>query len=141
MDRRRIAQAAIGLNGLFALPIGVQATVAPRSFYDDFPLGRGWVALLGGTYDEHLVRDVGSFFLALAIVSVWAWWRPSLVRPMAVAWLVQGLLHLVFHLRHLQHFTGIDKVGQTASLATIPILAAVALWADVTASDEVVSVD
>ena len=134
MDRQRIAQVAVGVNGVFALPLGLQAAFTPRSFFDDFPLGRGWVAMVGGSYDEHLVRDVGGLFLALAIASIWAWWRPQLVRPLAVAWLLQGLLHFTFHLRHLQHFEGFDKVAQTASLATIPAVAAIALWADATAT-------
>src|SRR5437879_910064 len=40
-----------------AFGVGVQAAFFPRSFYDDFPMGRGWVAM-DGRYNEHLVRDV-----------------------------------------------------------------------------------
>ena len=46
------------------LGVGLQALFTPRSFYDDFPLGRGWVAM-DGPYNQHLVRDVGSLNLAL----------------------------------------------------------------------------
>ena len=42
---------------------GLYALFAPVSFYEDFPLGRGWVELLPA-YSEHLVRDVGGLFLA-----------------------------------------------------------------------------
>lgn len=55
---------------MFMLPTALQAAFAPRSWYDDFPLGRGWIAAEGSTYDEHLVRDVGVLFLALIIVSM-----------------------------------------------------------------------
>ncbi|MGH9133454.1 MAG: hypothetical protein ACRDZZ_05925, partial [Ilumatobacteraceae bacterium] len=101
----------------------------PESFFDDFPFGRGWVAAEGGVYDEHLVRDVGVLFLALIVVTVWALWRRQAARPVAVAWLLQGVLHLGYHLGHLDGYDGIDKVGQVASLAAIPVLALVALWA------------
>ncbi len=112
------------------LPTGLQAALFPRSFHDDFPLGRGWIAATGGVYDEHLVRDVGALFLALSIVSVWAWWRGALCAPLAVAWLVSGPLHLVFHLRHLDHLDGLDRVAMVASLAVVPPLAVAALLAE-----------
>ena len=38
---------------LSAAVIAVQGTIAPRSFYDGFPFGRGWVELLP-PYNEHL---------------------------------------------------------------------------------------
>ena len=53
---------ALGLIAVFMLPAGIQATFAPRSFFDDFPLGRGWISHTGDAYNEHLVRDVGACF-------------------------------------------------------------------------------
>ena len=50
-------------------------------------------------------------------------------RPVAVAWLVQGVLHLVFHAGHLDGYDTVDKVGLIVSLITVPSLALVALWA------------
>ena len=41
----------------------LRAASPRRSFYEDFPLGRGWVEALPA-YSEHLVRDVGGLFLA-----------------------------------------------------------------------------
>ena len=55
------------LLALGNLGVGIQAAFTPRSFYDDFPLGRGWVAL-DGPYNQHLVRDVGSLNLALVVL-------------------------------------------------------------------------
>jgi hypothetical protein len=124
------ARAVIVLLGLMFVPTAIQAAFFPRSFHDDFPLGRGWVTLDGGAYNEHAVRDVGALFLALAIVSVWAWYHAALCRPVGVAWLVQGLLHLWYHIGHLDHFDAADKVGMIGSLGAVPVLAVVALVLD-----------
>jgi hypothetical protein len=122
------ARVSLGLIAVFMLPAGLQAAFMPESFYEDFPLGRGWIAAEGGTYDEHLVRDVGFLFIALIIVTVWAVWKRSDPRPVAIAWLVQGIGHVVYHAGHLDGYDGIDKVGMTGSLIAIPVLAAIALW-------------
>lgn len=129
MRARRIEQLALGLIALFMLPAGLQAAFAPRSFFDDFPLGRGWISHDGDPYNEHLVRDVGVLFLALIVVTVWAVWREGLGRTVAIAWLVQGVLHLWYHIGHVDEFDAADKIGMIGSLVTIPVLAAVALWA------------
>lgn len=120
----RILVAALGL---MFLPAGVQGALWPRSFYDDFPLGRGWIVGSAGPYNEHLVRDVGALFLALAIVSIWAWWRPALCLPASVAWLVQGALHLAFHIQHLDALDGIDRIGMLGSLVFVPLASLAAL--------------
>ena len=129
MNRRRIEQFALGLVALFMLPAGLQAAFAPRSFFDDFPLGRSWIAHEGDAYNEHLVRDVGALFLALIVVTVWTLVRDRPARPVAAAWLVQGTLHLAYHAGHLDGFDTVDKVGLVGSLVSIPVLALVALWA------------
>ncbi len=127
-----MARACLGAIGLFMLPAGVQAAFAPRSFFDDFPVGRGWIAAEGGSYDEHLVRDVGVLFLALIIVTLWAAWRGEFLVPVAVAWLVQGVGHFAYHAGHLDGMAGVDRVGLVVSLVLIPALAALALGAIVT---------
>ena len=55
------------LMAFCSLGVGLQALFTPRSFYDDFPFGRGWVAM-DGPYNEHLVRDVGSLNLAIVVL-------------------------------------------------------------------------
>ena len=69
--RRRVEHVALGLIAVLMLPAGLQAAFAPRSFFDDFPLGRGWIAHSGDAYNEHLVRDVGALFLAMIMVTGW----------------------------------------------------------------------
>lgn len=129
MSSARIERYALLLISVFMLPTAVQATFAPRSWFDDFPLGRGWIAAEGGAYDEHLVRDVGVLFLALVIVTAWAAMRSELTRAVSVAWLVQGVLHLVYHVGHLDGLGAADQAALVVSLASIPILALIALWA------------
>ncbi len=124
-----MARACLGAIGLLMLPAGVQAAFAPRSFFDDFPIGRGWIAAEGGSYDEHLVRDVGVLLLALIIVTFWAAWRGEFLVPVAVAWLVQGVGHLAYHVGHLDGVAGVDRVGLVGSLVVIPALATLALGA------------
>ena len=111
------------------LPAGLQAAFAPRSFFDDFPLGRGWISAGDAAYDEHLVRDVGGLFLALIVVTLWSAWRREAMTAVAMAWLVQGVLHLGYHVGHLDGLGGTDKVGLVVSLTLVPILALVALLA------------
>ena len=108
---------------------GLQATLSPTSFYDGFPLGRAWVQMLP-PYNEHLIRDVGDFYIAFAILFAWAAWRPAreLVIPLASAWSVAALLHFVFHARHLDGFAVGDAIALLATLATVlalPVLAIV----------------
>lgn len=129
MNRQRLQSTLLLIIAVFTLPAGLQAAFAPRSFYDDFPLGREWIARDGGAYNEHLVRDVGALFLALIIVTVWTALRNRPARPVAVAWLVQGVLHFVYHVGHLDGYETADKVGLIGSLISIPILALVVLWA------------
>jgi hypothetical protein len=99
--------------------IGLWAAFAPRSFYVNFPGdGHTWVAL-DGPYNEHLVRDVGALNLALTVVTLFALFALTrqLVLATACSWLVYGVPHLVYHLRHLSPFSGSDAVEIPVSLA------------------------
>lgn len=111
---------------VFMAPVGIQAALWPRSFFDDFPIGRGWVVGAGGAYNEHLVRDVGVLFLALVLATVWTAVTRAGDRALAVAWIVQGVGHLAFHAAHLHDLGSADRVGLLASLVVIPLLA---VWA------------
>ena len=115
------------LIAVFMLPVGVQAALFPRSFFEDFPLGRGWVVMTGGAYNEHLVRDVGVLFVALVVATAWTAWTREGDRAVAVAWIVQGVAHLAFHAAHLHHLSGGDQAGLLGSLILIVVLAVAAL--------------
>jgi hypothetical protein len=129
MSRQRVQRVCLALIAAFMLPTALQAAFWPQSFFDDFPMGRSWIAHQGDAYNEHLVRDVGALFLAMVIVTAWAVWRRGPYRPIAVAWLAQGALHLVYHAGHLDGYAGIDKIGLVGSLVAVPALAIVTLWA------------
>ena len=114
-----------------AFGVGVQAAFFPRSFYDDFPFGRGWVAM-DGRYNEHLVRDVGALNLALLVVTIGAIFvgLRALSRITAIAWLVYSVPHLVYHWRHLtMAMPGFDKVAMIGSLS-VPVIAAIIVLFD-----------
>ena len=105
---------------------GLWAVVAPRSFFDGFPgAGRHWTAELPA-YSEHLVTDVGAFYLAFALLLAWAALRPSreLVVPVCSAFALFSTLHLAWHAAHLDGLTTFDAVAQTASLAAVLIASA-----------------
>ena len=109
--------------------VGVWAGFAPRAFYDDFPgLGRMWVAV-DGPYNEHLVRDVGWLNLALTVATVWAavTLTRTLVIAVLMAWLVTSVPHLAYHVANLDGLATADRVGELASLALVPLVAAVLL--------------
>ena len=107
------------LAGGAAVP-GLWALLAPRSFYEDFPGTGHWVARLP-EYSEHLVTDVGAFYLAFALLFAWAAARPSraLVVPVSVAWGLFSVPHLVWHSAHLGTFDTGNAIAQTASLVVV----------------------
>lgn len=122
----RILLAGLGMP---ALVIGAWAAFAPRSFYENFPgFGQVWVRP-DGPFNEHLVRDVGDLNLALALVTLAAaaWCTPLLARLVAGAWLVEGMPHLVYHLRHLDPLASDAKVASIAGLAIVPAVSLVLL--------------
>jgi hypothetical protein len=130
---RRVANAQRVLLAILSVSgatVGAWAAFAPRAFYDNFPgLGQIWVSV-DGPYNEHLVRDVGSLNLALAVLSVCA--LVSLARSTTVAtglaWLVYGVPHFVYHARHLGPFDGTQGIAVLSSVASTSVVALVILW-------------
>jgi nucleoside-diphosphate-sugar epimerase len=113
-----------------AIGVGFQAAFTPRSFYTDFPFGRGWVAM-DGRYNEHLIRDVGVLNLALLVVTLGALWvgTRAIARVAAASWLVYSVPHLVYHARHLtMDMPGLEKVVLIGSLS-VPVLVALVILA------------
>jgi len=112
----------IGLGFVQAVD-GVWALLAPRSFYDDFPPGRGgWVSALPA-YNEHLLRDVGGLFLATGVVMLWAGWRLErrLVAVALVSYLCFALPHAIYHVFNLEPYGTTDAVGNVVTL-TLTVL-------------------
>jgi hypothetical protein len=111
--------------------IGILAAFAPRSFYDAFPFGRAWVEMLP-PYNQHLISDVGGFYLGFALLFAWAAvsLHRALVVPLCTAWILTALLHFEYHVTHLDGWDVGDAVAQTVLLALVlalPMAAAVAV--------------
>jgi nucleoside-diphosphate-sugar epimerase len=120
-----VTRLLLWLLAVSALALGLQAEFTPRAFYDEFPFGRGWVAM-DGRYNEHLIRDFGALNLAIFVLTVGALFvgTRAISRVAAASWIVYSVPHLVYHLRHLTMvMPGVDKVGMVVSLS-LPILAA-----------------
>ena len=118
-------RAILAVTALIGLYVGGWAAVVPRSFYDSFPgLGSVWVAV-DGPYNEHLVRDVGTLYVALAAASIVAAasHRADAGRVVGVAWIVFSIPHLSYHLAHLDGFSVKDVVGQVVALGATVVLA------------------
>lgn len=125
-----VVRATLGIVGAIQLTDGVYALLAPRSFYDDFPLGRGWVEVLPA-YNEHLVRDVGALFIATALFLLAAaiWPERRLVRIATVSFLAFSVPHFVYHAFNLEPYDTADLVGNVIGLLVLVIPPAVVLAA------------
>ncbi len=115
MTLRRILLVVTAAIGAF---VGLWAASWPTSFYDSFPgLGRVWIAV-DGPFNEHLIRDVGALYLALAAASIAATLTrgPEPGRVVGVAWTVFGLPHLVYHAAQFGGMALVDVIGNVVGL-------------------------
>jgi hypothetical protein len=125
-------QRIVAVLAVAAAVTGVWAAAFPLSFYTDFPApGRHWVSALG-PYNEHLTRDVGGLFLALLVLSVLAWRRPTptTLRMTGGAWLIFNAEHFLWHVLHLDVFPAADKIGNVVALGGLLILSVLLLLPD-----------
>ncbi|WP_329129352.1 hypothetical protein OG552_03090 [Streptomyces sp. NBC_01476] len=113
---RRVLLLVVAAVGAY---VGVWAYFLPTSWYRAFPgLGLHWLPVLG-PYNEHLARDVGALYLALAVLSLSAarWARDNrLAAVTGLTWLVFSVPHLAFHLRHLDMYRTSDQVLNVLAL-------------------------
>lgn len=130
MQAPRTTRSALWLLCASAALIGLTATIAPRSFYDDFPFVTDWVNLLP-PYNEHLVTDVGGLYLGFAVVFGWAasTLERTLIRAACGGWLLTAGLHFGFHAGHLEGFGTADAIAELGSLAIVIGAPLLALWA------------
>ena len=129
MRRAQFSRILLGVLAVTSLWIGIWAGFFPRSFYADFPgTSHPWVSP-DGPFNEHLVRDVGWFNLAIALVLVVAAFTltRAAVGAAAGAVLVSGVPHLAYHVAHLDLYATADQIGNVVSLAAGPITALIVL--------------
>ena len=130
MDRiilgRRGVRAGLVLLALPQLAIGVWALVSPTGWFENFPgAGNRWLPLYEGGFDEHLVTDVGSTFLALGVILVLAavWMDRRVVLAASVGYLVYQVPHAIFHFGADDVLSDGDQVANTIGLALALFLA------------------
>ncbi len=126
--RPRLLRVSLWTLAVATALTGLPAALTPRAFYDSFPLGLSWVDELP-PYNQHLVTDVGGFYLAFAALFAWAavTLQRALILPLVTAWSLAATLHFVFHVTHLNGFDVADAVGQTAALGAELALPALVL--------------
>jgi len=110
--QRPITRVLLVFFGLVEAVVGIWPLVSPTGFNQDFPGFRtGWVAM-DGPFNEHLLRDFGGLNLALAATLIGAAviGTTAVARLAAVAALLFGLPHFLYHLGHVSHFEQIDQV-------------------------------
>ena len=121
--------------GLIAVAVGQASTglwalVAPRSFYENFPAGRGgWVSATG-PYNEHMTIDYGALSLALVAVLVAAAvvLERRLVIAAACAYLIWSVPHFVYHLATIDIYGTGDAIGNVLTLAATVVLPLAIAW-------------
>ncbi|MCH0539188.1 hypothetical protein I3F58_06385 [Streptomyces sp. MUM 203J] len=123
-------QVALGLFIVSGLYVGVWAYFAPQHWHETFPgFGRSWLPQLG-PYNQHLAKDTGAMYLALAVLSVIAlrYVRSNpMVQTTGAAWLTFNILHLVYHVQHLHVYDTIDQILNVVLLSAQTIIAAALL--------------
>lgn len=94
---------------------GAWAVLAPQHWFTSFPPGRpGWVAV-HEPFNQHLVADAGTAFLATGVALLLAalWPSARIVFVAVAAYIAHALPHLVYHLGHPAH--DLPAVDQTLS--------------------------
>jgi hypothetical protein len=129
-NRNRWLRPGLALLCVQAAFVAGWALLSPRSFFSDFPgIAGSWVKALP-PYSEHLVRDVGGLYLGFAILFALAGFSldRTLVKAVLASWLPFALLHLYFHLSHMERLGGTTQVLQTIALGAVAIIPALLLF-------------
>lgn len=129
--RRRLSSGVrlgVAVLAISAAYPGLWALISPRSFFYNFPgLGLDWVASMR-PYNEHLVRDAGSFYLAFAVLLGAAALTGDrrLIRVSLLSWLVFSVTHVVWHAQNVMGDGTVQRWGPAVSLG-LGILLSVSL--------------
>ena len=125
----RVGMGVLSIQNLYA---GAWAIYDPQGWWESFPgFGRAWVSGFG-EYSEHLVRDVGGFFLAFGVLFLLAaiFLEKRFAIASQVAWLFFATPHLVYHLGEQGSLSDADNLLSLEALAfqvALPILLLVAI--------------
>jgi len=118
-ERRTEIRAGLLSLAVPVLIVGGWALLAPHSWYEHFPIDKAhWISGLG-PYQEHLVRDFGSLYLALGLLFVFAAVALDrlLVRAILAASLVFQVPHFIFHAANTEPFSTANNTVNLVLLA------------------------
>jgi hypothetical protein len=121
---------ALAYFAFMSFTLGAYAVLAPRHYFDNFPVGMEWVAG-DGPYNEHLMRDYGALNLALASVAICAliFATRELVIATAISQIVYAVPHILYHIANSSLLgDSADKVGAIGGLTLNAVLGAVMLF-------------
>jgi hypothetical protein len=122
----------LGLLAVFNLFTGIWAIYDPEGWWESFPgFGHEWVSAYGA-YNEHLVRDVGGFFLGFGVLFLLAaiFVEKRFAIGSVIAWLCFATPHLIFHMGDRGTLSDSDNLLSLEALAfevALPILLLVAI--------------
>ncbi|MFG2631134.1 hypothetical protein [Streptomyces sp. NPDC048473] len=126
----KIRYASLGLLAVVALYTGIWAYFSPKKWHENFPgFGLSWLPQLG-PYNEHLAKDAGALFLALAALTIITlrYVRDNrFVQTTGAVWLVFNVLHLTYHMQHLDMYDTTDQVLNVVFLSALVLLSALLL--------------
>ena len=110
-------RSGLWVSGVAHVGVTLQALFAPKTFYDSFPLGRGWVEAYPA-YNEHLIYDYGAYTLGalVALVLAGLWLDRRVVQLAIISWLVGASIHFVYHLVTIDRFGTGDAVANLFGL-------------------------
>ena len=126
----RGARVLLGLNLVSLLPLAIWPLVSPRGFYDNFPGGSYHWIDINGPYNEHFLRDFGALNAALAVVIIFALWKPTvtLLQATGLAIAVYALPHAIYHRSHLDVYKSSEKFVATAPLVLQFVSGLLVVW-------------
>lgn len=101
----------------------LQALLTPKSFYEDFPFGRGWVEAYPA-YNDHLIYDYGAYTLGavVALVIAAVWLDRRVVQVAIASWLVSATIHFVNHLLTIDRYETGDAVVNLTGLLLFVVI-------------------
>lgn len=112
--------------------------IAPRGFYDDFPVGSSaWVSALP-PFNEHLLRDFGSAGLGLAVLAALAalWMDRRLAWAAAISILAGSLPHTIYHFTTTESYSTGDNIASLGGLVVQTVIPLVILYLTRAAAEE-----
>ena len=108
----------IAVLGVYHLLLGTVMVIAPRTFFDEIAHY--------GAYNDHYIRDVATFYLALGGCLLVAVGRTSWQVPLLTFALVQYGLHVLNHLWDVAD--GEPSWIGPANVVALALIAALILW-------------